>query len=698
MSEPAAKRPKLASGDEDATMSDQPGGITRSEDFWLDDGNIILQAEGTQFRVHKSMLARHSTIFKDMFSFPQPAEPLDPDVEVILSIFYDNIKCSVIDLEKALSIDQIKSILSMAKKYDITYLRDRALERLRRCFPTTVKGWDASFGDANGPTIHFKPPLDTVEAVIALALEHGIPSILPSAYLYLAALVPPEKIVGGDKSILSLEARLQCILGRDNLIREIHSSVQLWWYDREFMPPERCTMDQLHPSRAEVLDAFVTALWLTDEKTVWDFNAKIPTPAGEKVAHLCPSCADTVKLFYRRVRREIWRRLPELFDLPPWRELKDFDVWPLTPARISRHVPKTPFVLELELTHSSYTMSEPPAKRPRLASDDGDVTVSSTESASGITRSTNFWLDDGNIILQAENTQFRVHKSMLARQSSIFKDMFSIPQPSEPLDPVVEGCPVVTLSDKASDVDCILSIFYDNVNVVDLGEALSIDQLAVILCMGKKYDITYLRDRALKKLRRCFPTTINGWDASLRDGKDSTLNFDPLVYTIESVISLAHTHGIPSILPSAFLFYASQVPPDRILRGDYDVLSHEARIQCILGRDDLAHRIYTIVQGWTADTRKFMSDLKCEPDDCAGLSRMEVLEDLGDVLWLADEKTVWGLNADIPKRASDTLRYICEPCATSVKKCYDDARQEIWKELPEIFALPEWEQLKDFDT
>ncbi|KAJ3513919.1 hypothetical protein NLJ89_g2688 [Agrocybe chaxingu] len=340
MSEPAAKRPKLASGDEDATMSDLSGGITRSEDFWLDDGNIILQAESTQFRVHKSMLARHSTVFKDMFSFPQPAEPLDPvvegcpvvtlsdpawDVEVILSIFYDNVKCSVIDLEKALSIDEIKAILSMAKKYDIAYLRDRALERLRRCFPTTVKAWDASFGDANGPTIHFKPPLDTVEAVIALALEHGIPTILPSAYLYLAALAPPEKIAGGDKSILSLEARLQCILGRDNLIREIHSSVQLWWYDREFMPPERCNMDQLHPSRAEVLDAFVTALWLTDERTVWDFNAKIPTPAEEKVARLCASCADTVKLCYRRVRREIWRRLPELFDLPPWRELKDFD-------------------------------------------------------------------------------------------------------------------------------------------------------------------------------------------------------------------------------------------------------------------------------------------------------------------------------------------------------------------------------------
>ena len=72
-----------------------------------------------------------------------------------------------------------------------------------------------------------------------------------------------------------------------------------------------------------------------------------------------------------------------------------------------------------------------------------------------------YWFDDGNIILQAENTQFRVHRSLLSNQSVVFSDMFSMPQPMA-LDPLVDGCPVVFLSDKADDLELVMAIFYDN--------------------------------------------------------------------------------------------------------------------------------------------------------------------------------------------------------------------------------------------
>jgi len=39
------------------------------------------------------------------------------------------------------------------------------------------------------------------------------------------------------------------------------------------------------------------------------------------------------------------------------------------------------------------------------------------------------WLDDGNIILQTGSKQFRVVRSILSASSSVFRDMFSIPQP-----------------------------------------------------------------------------------------------------------------------------------------------------------------------------------------------------------------------------------------------------------------------------
>ena len=93
----------------------------------------------------------------------------------------------------------------------------------------------------------------------------------------------------------------------------------------------------------------------------------------------------------------------------------------------------------------------PSAKRPRC--DDFAEPNEFTKSR--------FWFDDGNVILQAENTEFKVHRSLLANQSVVFRDMFSIPQPADP-DPVVDGCPVVPLSDKAADIEHVLSLFYDN--------------------------------------------------------------------------------------------------------------------------------------------------------------------------------------------------------------------------------------------
>lgn len=66
------------------------------------------------------------------------------------------------------------------------------------------------------------------------------------------------------------------------------------------------------------------------------------------------------------------------------------------------------------------------------------------------------WFDDGNIILQAENTQFRVYRGILAASSSIFADMFSMPQPALCAETMMEGCSVVHLSDSAEDLRYVL--------------------------------------------------------------------------------------------------------------------------------------------------------------------------------------------------------------------------------------------------
>lgn len=92
----------------------------------------------------------------------------------------------------------------------------------------------------------------------------------------------------------------------------------------------------------------------------------------------------------------------------------------------------------------------PPKKRQRRNSNEDQRTRSQ------------YWFEDGNVVLQAENTLFRVHQSILSRHSQIFKDTFAMPQDPSQENESVEDCPVVPLADSAEDLGNIISLLYDN--------------------------------------------------------------------------------------------------------------------------------------------------------------------------------------------------------------------------------------------
>jgi hypothetical protein len=69
------------------------------------------------------------------------------------------------------------------------------------------------------------------------------------------------------------------------------------------------------------------------------------------------------------------------------------------------------------------------------------------------------WFEDGNVILEAEATQFRVYRGILAANSTVFKDMFEFAQPE--VDGSVGGCPVVQLSDSVEDLQHVLEVLHD---------------------------------------------------------------------------------------------------------------------------------------------------------------------------------------------------------------------------------------------
>ena len=93
-----------------------------------------------------------------------------------------------------------------------------------------------------------------------------------------------------------------------------------------------------------------------------------------------------------------------------------------------------------------------PLKRARV--EDGNSSESSSNSPATslqkLKRHAEFWFDDGNIVLVARNTAFRIYRGLIASQSTVFSDMLVSSCASA--DETFDGCPTVQLSDSPEDL------------------------------------------------------------------------------------------------------------------------------------------------------------------------------------------------------------------------------------------------------
>ncbi|KAF7370396.1 BTB domain-containing protein [Mycena sanguinolenta] len=161
-------------------------------------------------------------------------------------------------------------------------------------------------------------------------------------------------------------------------------------------------------------------------------------------------------------------------------------------------------------------MVSPPAKRQR------------TEFSEDVpTKRSELWFSDGSVILQAVDTQFRVHWSLLARHSSVFGDMQKLPQPSD--EPTVDGCPVVKLPDDPMDVELLLKGLYDSA------------------FLGRKYQFEDVLDAAVARVTAKYPTTLAEYDATTDFG--TIEGYDGIEF---DMVTLLSENNIFTALPSAY--------------------------------------------------------------------------------------------------------------------------------------------------
>ncbi|EPQ57627.1 hypothetical protein GLOTRDRAFT_127984 [Gloeophyllum trabeum ATCC 11539] len=128
-------------------------------------------------------------------------------------------------------------------------------------------------------------------------------------------------------------------------------------------------------------------------------------------------------------------------------------------------------------------------------------------SDAGVTHCEDLWFEDGTVVLQAESTIFKVHRTILARNSTFFKDMFSNAEPDK--GEQHNGCPLIIVQDKSSDMTLFLKAMY----TPGYSESLKLFiEIASLLMIASKYGSKYFRALSTDKLRTVCPTTFAAWD------------------------------------------------------------------------------------------------------------------------------------------------------------------------------------------
>jgi hypothetical protein len=93
-------------------------------------------------------------------------------------------------------------------------------------------------------------------------------------------------------------------------------------------------------------------------------------------------------------------------------------------------------------------------------------------------------MPDANILVRSsDHANFRVHKSVLALSSPFFKDLLSLPQPSDA--ETVDGLPVVPLPEEADVLNSLISLLYPVTPMIPD----SYQKVFALLAVCQKYEI-----------------------------------------------------------------------------------------------------------------------------------------------------------------------------------------------------------------
>ncbi|CCM04555.1 uncharacterized protein FIBRA_06736 [Fibroporia radiculosa] len=273
-----------------------------------------------------------------------------------------------------------------------------------------------------------------------------------------------------------------------------------------------------------------------------------------------------------------------------------------------------------------------------------------------------FWYEDGNIILTAGGVAFRVHNSIISRQSDKLRGILESASAEK-----MDGLRVFQLPDTADDVSAWIFFMGDI--------AIKFSLVASLLRIGHRYEIQDLLDYGKRRLQECYPNTYDEWFCAP--------DINPSKSAIVALI-LARKIGLTTVLPALFYDCCTESDLDVILSGvrradgTLDMLSRDDMQACLKARDRLIKENKTV--------SAFLWTLKCSPR-CK--TKQECREKFREILELAHSVGSFSSPAilRLPMAEEPPANRLCSECVHMFKKERYAAAQHAFLNLPKYMGI-----------
>ncbi|KAF5340727.1 hypothetical protein D9611_007350 [Ephemerocybe angulata] len=292
--------------------------LPKSQVFWKDQGDVVIEASGWAYKVHQNILSQHSSRLGSMLMHDLRGtasghsvlelEASKEGIDLMLRIMYHSL-----NVNEPISFDQVEALMHVGNKYEVKLMKDEAVERMKDA------GLVSELAEYKEVNLELQRSIEYQEGlvfdIINIAVKYRLCEVLPVAFL-VACPDYSRGVLESRSGTLSRTARDIWLRGREAL--DSKKDRPFSWVDAYSK-----THDQCHAVMNNIKKG-IQAVPFRLRRLLYKWNDFIEEFGREgadtflDIQGLCKECRLACLKHVTKQRKSTWEELPSDFGLGAW--------------------------------------------------------------------------------------------------------------------------------------------------------------------------------------------------------------------------------------------------------------------------------------------------------------------------------------------------------------------------------------------